>query len=55
MVGSTITREVDEMFYTRAGPEIGVAATKTFIAQLVVLYLLAMRLGYAKKSMSLTH
>ncbi len=52
VVGSTITREVDEVFYTRAGPEIGVAATKTFIAQLIALYLIAMRLGYVRKSMS---
>ena len=52
MVGSTITREVDEVFYTHAGPEIGVAATKTYIAQMIALYLLAIRLGYARKSMS---
>ena len=45
VVGSTITREADSVFYTRAGPEIGVAATKTFTAQLVALYLIAIYLG----------
>jgi len=45
VVGSTITREVDEVLYTRAGPEIGVAATKTFTTQVVAMILMAMRLG----------
>ncbi len=45
VVGSAITREVDHVIYTRAGPEIGVAATKTFATQLAALYLLAMDLG----------
>ncbi|HUL40046.1 MAG TPA: glutamine--fructose-6-phosphate transaminase (isomerizing), partial [Methanomassiliicoccales archaeon] len=52
VVGSTLTREVDEVLYTRAGPEIGVAATKTFIAQLVALYLIAMRIGDGRRSVS---
>ncbi|MBT9162076.1 MAG: Glutamine--fructose-6-phosphate aminotransferase (isomerizing) [Dehalococcoidia bacterium] len=39
--GSSITRIAEQVFYTRAGPEIGVAATKTFLTQLVALYLLA--------------
>lgn len=51
VVGSTITREVDEVFYTRAGPEIGVAATKTYLTQLMALYLLGMRMGYANGMM----
>jgi len=55
VVGSSLTREVDETFYTRAGPEIGVAATKTHTAQLVALYLIAMRIAYAKKTMSTDH
>jgi len=50
VVGSTITREADQTIYTRAGPEIGVAATKTFITQLIALYLLAFSLG-AKRRM----
>ena len=45
VLGSSLTREVDLTLYTRAGIEIGVAATKTFIAQLVVLYLIALKLG----------
>src|SRR5437763_618431 len=45
VVGSSLTRETDKTIYTRAGIEIGVAATKTFIAQLVALYLIALKLG----------
>jgi glucosamine--fructose-6-phosphate aminotransferase (isomerizing) len=43
--GSQITREVDAVLYTHAGIEMGVAATKTFTAQLAVLYLLALRIA----------
>lgn len=42
VVGSTISRIADQTVYTRAGPEISVAATKTFIAQLIALYWLAL-------------
>jgi glutamine---fructose-6-phosphate transaminase (isomerizing) len=42
VVGSTISRTADKTIYTRAGPEISVAATKTFIAQLIALYWLAL-------------
>lgn len=45
VIGGTITREVDGVVYTRSGPEIGVAATKTFTSQLIVLYLLALYFG----------
>lgn len=41
VVGSTVTREAEYVVYTRAGPEIGVAATKTYISQLTAIYLLA--------------
>jgi len=41
VVGSTASRIADQIIYTRAGPEISVAATKTFMAQLMVLYWLA--------------
>ena len=41
VVGSTASRIADQTVYTRAGPEISVAATKTFIAQLVALYWMA--------------
>ncbi len=50
VVGSTITREADDVIYTRAGPEIGVAATKTFITQLVALYLIALSLGIRRRT-----
>ncbi|WP_406659647.1 glutamine--fructose-6-phosphate transaminase (isomerizing) [Methanolobus sp. ZRKC3] len=52
VVGSTITRESDSVLYTRAGPEIGVAATKTFTAQLITLYMLAIYLGRSRKVIS---
>jgi len=45
IVGSAIPREADAVFYTRAGLEIGVAATKTFTAQLVALNLLGIHLA----------
>ncbi|UCE91213.1 MAG: glutamine--fructose-6-phosphate transaminase (isomerizing) [Methanobacteriota archaeon] len=52
VVGSAITREVDHVIYTRAGPEIGVAATKTFVTQLIALYLLAIELGSQGKAIT---
>ncbi len=45
VVGSSITREVDGVLYTHAGPEIGVAASKTFTAQIAALYLFALYIG----------
>jgi len=48
VVGSTVTEMVDGTIYTRCGPEIGVAATKTFTSQLVAIILLAIRLGRAR-------
>lgn len=45
VVGSTISREADQVIYTWAGPEIAVASTKAYMTQLVVLYLLALHLG----------
>ncbi|MBR1854812.1 MAG: glutamine--fructose-6-phosphate transaminase (isomerizing) [Lachnospiraceae bacterium] len=45
VVGSSIAREADSVMYTWAGPEISVATTKAYSAQLVALYLLAMKLG----------
>ena len=45
VVGSMATREADGTIYTHAGPEIGVASTKAFTAQLVALHLLALHLG----------
>ena len=45
VLGSTATREADGVIYTRAGPEIGVASSKAFTAQLTALCLLAIYLG----------
>ncbi|WP_323735630.1 glutamine--fructose-6-phosphate transaminase (isomerizing) [Methanosphaera sp. ISO3-F5] len=45
VVGSSITREADHVIYTRAGPEIGVAATKTYLSQLICIYLLVAHLS----------
>ncbi|MDB2252214.1 glutamine--fructose-6-phosphate transaminase (isomerizing) [Halorubrum ezzemoulense] len=44
-LGSTVTREVDETAFIRAGPEIGVAATKTFASQVATLAMLAVGIG----------
>ena len=52
VVGSTIARETDAGIYLHAGPEIGVASTKAFTAQVTVLTLLALRLAVAKHSIS---
>lgn len=48
VVGSTITREADGVVYTFAGPEIGVAATKTLVAQIVALDLFALLLAQTR-------
>ena len=45
---ATIARESDDVLYTHAGPEIGVASTKAFTAQIVALYLLALKLGIVR-------
>ena len=49
VVGSTIARETDAGVYNHAGPEIGVASTKAFISQIVVLALIALFLGRERK------
>jgi glucosamine--fructose-6-phosphate aminotransferase (isomerizing) len=51
VVGSTMTREADSVFYTRAGLEVGVAATKTYTTQLVALMSLAIKMGVARQSL----
>jgi len=48
VVGSTIARETDAGVYSHAGPEIGVASTKAFTAQVVVLIMMALELGERK-------
>ncbi|MDY6964768.1 MAG: glutamine--fructose-6-phosphate transaminase (isomerizing) [Halobacteriota archaeon] len=50
VVGSSVCRSSDGVLYTRAGPEIGVAATKTFTAQLIAIYLLSMYFGKIRKT-----
>ncbi len=45
VLGSTATREADHVIYTRAGPEIGVAATKTYVCQLVSIYMLVIAMS----------
>lgn len=45
VVGSSISREADQVIYTWAGPEIAVASTKAYTTQLVALLLLAVYLG----------
>ncbi len=50
VVGSTISRESDAVIYINAGPEIGVAATKTYVAQLAVLLFLGALLAFNKRN-----
>ena len=52
VVGSMITREAAGTIYTHAGPEIGVASTKAFTAQLTALYLFALYLGQVREVIS---
>jgi glutamine---fructose-6-phosphate transaminase (isomerizing) len=49
--GSQATRESDGVLYTRAGLEIGVAATKTFVCQVAAMYLLALRLAELRETL----
>jgi glucosamine--fructose-6-phosphate aminotransferase (isomerizing) len=52
VVGSMATRESDGTIYTHAGPEIGVASTKAFTAQLVALHLLALHLAQVRGALT---
>jgi glucosamine--fructose-6-phosphate aminotransferase (isomerizing) len=51
LMGTQMTQEVDRVLYTRAGMEMGVAATKTFTAQVALLYLLALRLAQVRRTL----
>ncbi|MBV9415056.1 MAG: isomerizing glutamine--fructose-6-phosphate transaminase, partial [Solirubrobacterales bacterium] len=51
IMGSQATRDADGVLYTRAGLEIGVAATKTFVSQVVAMYLVALRLAELRGTM----
>lgn len=53
VVGSSISREADYVFYTNAGPEISVASTKAYTTQLVAFYLLAILLAESKTNAQL--
>ena len=52
IMGSQATRDADAVLYTRAGLEIGVAATKTFVAQVAAMYLLGLRLAELRGTLS---
>jgi glucosamine--fructose-6-phosphate aminotransferase (isomerizing) len=52
VMGSQATREADGVLFTRAGLEVGVAATKTFVCQIAVLYLLGLRLAELRGTLS---
>ncbi len=52
VLGSQVTRDADATLFTRAGPEIGVAATKTFTAQVAAMYLLGLWLGQERGTLS---
>ncbi|MFN7965901.1 MAG: glutamine--fructose-6-phosphate transaminase (isomerizing) [Acidobacteriota bacterium] len=55
VMGSTATREAHGTILTHCGPEIGVASTKAFTAQLIALYLLALRIGAARGRLTPDH
>src|SRR5271166_427631 len=52
VMDSTIAREADGVLYTHAGPEISIASTKAFTAQMAVLYLFALYLGQVRGKLS---
>ncbi len=52
VVGSSIAREADAVMYTWAGPEISVATTKAYSAQLIAAYLLAIKFAYTRSMIS---
>jgi glucosamine--fructose-6-phosphate aminotransferase (isomerizing) len=52
VIGSSIARESDGVLYTYAGPEIGVASTKAFTTQIVVIYLFSILLGVLKNAIT---
>ena len=53
VVGSSIAREADNVFYTLAGPEIAVATTKAYSTQLIAAYCLALQFAYVRGEMEL--
>src|SRR5206468_6799372 len=51
MMGTQIAREVESVLYTRCGLEVGVAASKTFTAQVALFYLIALKLAQVRKTL----
>lgn len=52
VVGSSVARESDDVFYTWAGPEIAVASTKAYVTQLLCMYMIALYMGQLKGTLS---
>ncbi len=52
VVGSRISREADDVFYTWAGPEIAVASTKAYVTQLIAMYLISLNMGLKRGVLS---
>jgi glucosamine--fructose-6-phosphate aminotransferase (isomerizing) len=52
VIGSTLTRQCESMVMTHAGPEVGVASTKAFATQIGALYMLALRIAQARRTMT---
>ncbi|MCX4287426.1 MAG: glutamine--fructose-6-phosphate transaminase (isomerizing), partial [Clostridia bacterium] len=52
VLGSSIAREADSVFYTKAGPEISVATTKAYSAQLIAMYMIALKFAKVRATIS---
>ena len=52
VVGSSISREADDVLYTLAGPEIAVASTKAYVTQLIAMYIIALYFAELKGSLA---
>lgn len=55
VVGSSVARESDDVFYTWAGPEIAVASTKAYTTQLICMYLIALYMGHTKGTIDMDY
>jgi len=55
VVGSSVARESDDVFYTWAGPEIAVASTKAYTTQLMCMYLIGLYMGYTKETIDMDY
>lgn len=53
VVGSSVSREADDIFYTWAGPEIAVASTKAYVTQLIAMYIIALYFAQENKTLTL--